>query len=119
MSTSLPADESPTELLGKLRKGDDAAAGKLFQTYFEKLVRLARTRLQGKHRRVSDEEDVALSAFHSFCRGIEEGRFPQITSRDDLWRLLFSITLHETCHMVRDADRLKRGGEIGRASGRA
>ena len=27
-------------------------------------------------RQVADEEDVALSAFKSFCRGVEAGRFP-------------------------------------------
>ncbi len=111
MSSARPTDESPTELVGKLRDGDREAARKLWRAYFEKLVRLARTRLQGKHRRASDEEDVALSAIHSVFEGIEQGRFPQIASRDDLWRLLVAITVRKACHTVRDAGRQKRGGD--------
>jgi DNA-directed RNA polymerase specialized sigma24 family protein len=110
MTTSPPADESPTRIVDQLRQGEEAAAQKLWQIYFEKLVRLAGARMRAGDRRVRDEEDVALSAFHSFCRGIENGRFPQIASRDDLWRLLVSITLHKASHAVRDGQRLKRGG---------
>ena len=43
-------------------------------------------------RRASDEEDVALSAFQSFYQGIARGRFPQLEDRDNLWRLLITIT---------------------------
>jgi DNA-directed RNA polymerase specialized sigma24 family protein len=110
MATSPPADESPTRIVDQLRGGEEAAAQKLWQIYFEKLVRLAGARMRASNRRAGDEEDVALSAFHSFCRGIEKGRFPQIASRDDLWRLLVGITLNKASHAVRDAQRLKRGG---------
>ena len=34
----------------------------------------------------ADEEDVALSAFDSLCRGAVEGRFPRLDDRNDLWR---------------------------------
>ena len=46
-------------------------------------------------RRAADEEDVALSAFDSFCRGAEQGRFPQLDGRDDLWHLLVVITVRK------------------------
>jgi DNA-directed RNA polymerase specialized sigma24 family protein len=48
-----------------------------------------------------DAEDVALDAFACFCVGIAKGRFPQISNREDLWRLLFVLTLRR----VRDAAR--------------
>src|SRR5262249_28287645 len=57
-----------------------------------------------------DEEDVALSAFASFCRGAEAGRFPQLSDRDDLWRLLVTVTERKALNLVRDQNRLKRGG---------
>ena len=104
-------DDSPTIWLGQLRAGHSDAAQKLWQEYFERLVRLARQRIQGRVRRSADEEDVALSAFDSFCRGVEAGRYPQINDRDDLWRLLVSITLHKALHLVRDESRQKRGGD--------
>lgn len=110
MTSSSSADGSPTQWVEQLRCGHDVAAQKLWQEYFQQLVRLARMRMQATPRRVADEEDVALSAFHSFCRGIENGRFPQIANRDDLWRLLVTITLNKVCHAARDAGRKKRGG---------
>ena len=59
-------------------------------------------------RRIADEEDVALSAFHSFCRGAREGRFPELTSRDDLWRLLLSMTARKAVDLIGDNKRRKR-----------
>ena len=40
---------------------------------------------------IAEPEDVALSAFNSLCRGLENGRFPKLQDRDDLWRLLVVI----------------------------
>jgi hypothetical protein len=59
---------------------------------------------------VKDEEDVALSAFDSFCRAAEGGRFPRLDDRDDLWRLMLTFTARKAAHLVRDERRDKRGG---------
>src|SRR5215470_13386684 len=83
---------SITYWIGKLKDGDPAAAQKLWEGYFQRLVDLARIRLQAAPRRAADEEDVALSAFHSFCRGAGQGRFPRLGDRDDLWQLLVLLT---------------------------
>lgn len=101
---------SVTCWLGRLREGDQAAAQPLWERYFQRLVALARARLQGAPRRVADEEDVALSAFDSFCQGAGCGRFPQLGDRDDLWKLLVVITARKACRLVRDQQRQKRGG---------
>ena len=50
----------------------------------------------------ADEEDVALSAFDSFCRGDGAGRFPRLDDRDDLWRLLLLLTARKAAHLIRD-----------------
>jgi DNA-directed RNA polymerase specialized sigma24 family protein len=92
------------------RQGDDRAADRLWQRYFHQLVGLARAALKGAPRRAADEEDVALSAFDSFCRGAEAGRFPDLTDRDNLWRLLVVLTRRKAAHLKRDERRLKRGG---------
>src|SRR5262249_32214990 len=60
--------------------------------------------------RVADEEDVALSAFDSFCQGAEQGRFPQLTDRDNLWHLLVTLTARKAVDLVRAEGRLRRGG---------
>jgi DNA-directed RNA polymerase specialized sigma24 family protein len=104
------ADGSVTRWLGQLQAGDPAAAQQLWERYFRRLVGLARKRLQGAPRRTADEEDVALSAFDSFCRGAERGRFPDLTDRDSLWRLLVVMTARKATHLRRDQGRQKRGG---------
>jgi DNA-directed RNA polymerase specialized sigma24 family protein len=50
-------------------------------------------------RRVLDEEDVALSAFDSLCRGARAGRFPRLDDRDDLWQILVLITLRKVADL--------------------
>jgi DNA-directed RNA polymerase specialized sigma24 family protein len=93
-----------------LSTGDPAAAQRLWERYFRRLVGLARAKLNGAPRRAADEEDVALSAFDSFCRNAEQGRFPQLADRDSLWRLLVTLTARKAAHQVRDEGRRKRGG---------
>ena len=103
-------EEPITHWLGRVRAGDAAAAQKLWESYFQRLVALARTRLRGAPRRAADEEDVALSAFASFCRAAEAGRFPRLADRHDLWRLLVTLTERKASNLVRDEHRQKRGG---------
>jgi DNA-directed RNA polymerase specialized sigma24 family protein len=101
---------SVTRWLGQLQEGDPAAARRLWERYFHRLVGLARKRLGGAPRRVADEEDVALSAFDSFCRNAGAGRFPDLLDRDSLWRLLVVLTARKAAHLRRDQARQKRGG---------
>lgn len=93
-----------------LKAGDHAAAQPLWERYFHRLVGLARKKLPDGRRRAADEEDVALSAFDSFCRSAQAGRFPQLADRDDLWRLLVTLTARKAFDLMRDEHRLKRGG---------
>jgi len=105
----MPSEGSVTRWIEQLRAGDPAAAECLWGRYFERLVGLARTQLRGAARRAADEEDVALSAFDSFCRGVERGRFPELLDRNSLWRLLVTITLRKANALRRDEQRQKRG----------
>jgi DNA-directed RNA polymerase specialized sigma24 family protein len=106
----MPSSHSVTHWIGQLQAGDQVAAQHLWEGYFRRLVGLARGKLQSLPRRAADEEDVALSAFATFCRGVECGRFPQLADRDDLWRLLVTITARKALHLVRDERSQKRGG---------
>jgi RNA polymerase sigma factor (sigma-70 family) len=108
---------SPTAWLRQLRDGDTVGAQKLWEAYYRKLISLARRKLEGRARLVGDEEDVTLSAFKSFCRGVQEGRYPQLNDRNDLWRMLVRMTLNKAAHLVRDEGRLKRGGNRKAGSG--
>jgi DNA-directed RNA polymerase specialized sigma24 family protein len=111
----MASQNSVTHWIGLLQGGDAMAAQPLWERYFQRLVGLARKKLQGASRRAADEEDVALSAFDSFCRNARNGRFPRLADRDDLWRLLVVITARKASHLVRDESRQKRGG--GRRAG--
>jgi DNA-directed RNA polymerase specialized sigma24 family protein len=101
---------SVTQWLSLLQGGDNAAAQPLWERYFRRLVALARAKLHGAPRCAADEEDVALSAFDSFCRAAGAGRFPRLGDRDNLWHLLVLITSRKAAHLVRDETRQKRGG---------
>jgi DNA-directed RNA polymerase specialized sigma24 family protein len=100
--------DTVTDWVHQLQAGDADAAQKLWEGYFTRLVNLARNKLQGTPRRASDEEDVALSAFDSFCRGAQEGRFPQLRDRGDLWQLLVVITERKAYDLACYARRQKR-----------
>ena len=117
----MPSDDtgSVTRWFGLLQAGDTAAAQPLWERYYQRLVRLARSRLSAARRPGADcdEEDAALSAFHSFCAGAARGRFPQVADRDGLWRLLMLITTRKAADQARRWGRQKRFG--GRLVGEA
>src|SRR4051812_26315558 len=66
--TPMPPDGEINRWLRQRKEGDRSTTRELWQRYFARLVALARQRLRGAPRRAADEEDVALSAFDSFCR---------------------------------------------------
>ena len=103
-------DDQVSVWLDHLRAGDSRAPELIFQRYFEKLVRLARRRLGQMPRRVADEEDVAISAIQSLFRGVDAGRYPQLHDRDDLWKLLVTITARKAMRQQRRHFAAKRGG---------
>jgi RNA polymerase sigma factor (sigma-70 family) len=88
----------------------DEAFRRLWESYFPRLVKLAEARLRSVPCGPDDEEDVALSALKSFFRGAAAGRFPDLGSRNDLWKLLVTITARKARKRWRDEHRQKRGG---------
>ena len=102
-------DESVSQWIERLRAGDEPAAAELWQRYYGRLVRLACKKLGAARRRAADEEDIALSAFHSFCQRARENRFPELRDRNDLWHLLVRITERKAFDQLRADRRKKRG----------
>ncbi len=99
---------SITRLFNQLQQGERDTAQALWERYFHRLIGLARKKLGDFPRRAVDEEDVALSAFDSFCRAAEGGRFPQLQDRDDLWQVLVMITARKVCDLREYEGRDKR-----------
>ena len=114
----MPSPGSVTRRIADLKAGDHAAAEELCKRYFEELVRLARKKLRGASRRVADEEDVVVDVLDSLYRGAQRGRFPLLTDRDDLWRLLTVLTERKAANQVkREAARKRGGGKVRGESG--
>ena len=90
--------------------GDDSSAGQLWNYCFPRLLSYSKKKLPDHLRRALDEEDVALSAFKSFCLAAAKGAFPQLKGRDDLWKLLLCIAGRKAQSYVRRELREKRGG---------
>jgi DNA-directed RNA polymerase specialized sigma24 family protein len=106
-------EHSPQEfadLLDSVRDGDDQAIAKLWDDYYQQLVRIAAKRLPTNLRRTGDEEDIALSAFNSFIAGIRQDNFPDLSGRDNLWGLLITLTGRKVHAHLRHQTRQKRGG---------
>jgi DNA-directed RNA polymerase specialized sigma24 family protein len=106
----MPDDGSITRWFGSLQAGNREAAQGLWQRFASRLIGRARVRLQAAPRRAADEEDAVLSAFDSFCRGAEQGHFPQVQDRGDLWNLLVAITVRKVSDQLNRERRQKRGG---------
>jgi RNA polymerase sigma factor (sigma-70 family) len=106
----LPLAGEDTRLLRQLKQGDPTAALELWQRYYARLVNLALQHLRGANRRALDEEDVALSAFKSFCLRAEAGRFPRLDDSKDLWQVLVTITVRKAADQANHERALKRGG---------
>jgi RNA polymerase sigma factor (sigma-70 family) len=106
----MSAGGSITGWLKELRVGNSAATDALWQRYFPRLVKVAREKLRGAPLGLADEEDVALSVLNCFCRVAQEGRYPDLSDRDDLWRLLLQITARRAVDLRRHENRQRRGG---------
>lgn len=104
----ISSNNSVTQWCQQLEAGDADAASLLWQTFFNRLVELASRRIQGTSKLIADEEDIALSAFKSFCIGVQKGRFASLTDRNSLWRLLVIITARKAIDHVNYNRRAKR-----------
>lgn len=103
-------EDDVTQWIANLRTEDTVATQQLWERYYTRLLELAARRLPNHIRRDFDEEDVAISAIHSFCRGVANGRFPNLTDRDSLWALLIVITRRKCRAQIRRHKAEKRGG---------
>jgi hypothetical protein len=106
----MPTSDSVTFWIGQLKAGDAQAVQPLWEGYFRRLVGLARARLRGVPTQAHGPEDVALSAFDSFCRGAAQGRFPRLDDRHDLWQVLVLLTARKAVNLRQQALSQKRGG---------
>ncbi len=101
---------SVTFYMKQLREGNREGADELWQRFYSRLVRLAHNRMNSKFRRVTSEEDVAAIAIAECFKSLEEGRFPELEGRDDLWNRLAQITERRALNEIRRQSTQKAGG---------
>src|SRR5262245_10372280 len=101
--------QSITRLIRAVQVGQNSAVGPLLEAYFDRLVQLARKRLQNLPGMTAYDEDVALRSFHSLCQRLRDPARPlYLTSRDDLRRLLATRTISRAIDLIRR----HRAGEV-------
>lgn len=103
-------DDPVSQWIAGLREGDEEAITALWNRYFDQLVHLARQRLADTPRRMADEEDVAVSVFRCLCSGAQRGRLADMEDRNDLWRVLVTMTARKVVDQQRRLGVKKRGG---------
>lgn len=114
---------SVTTWIEQLKSGDNSAAQKLWERYLLLLVDLAANRLRASLKRVSDEEDLALSVFEEFRRRATQGSFPKLADREDFWQIIVQLTERRAIDQLRreatyrkhvlDEERLRAGDDSG------
>jgi DNA-directed RNA polymerase specialized sigma24 family protein len=80
---------------------DDDAATPIVDAYYDRLVRFARSRLKGLPPQVADDEGAVVSAFRSFFSGVRGRQYDRLENREDLWRVLATITARKAIAQYR------------------
>jgi len=98
----MPDEPSFDELLARLRRGDSSAAAAVYNRFGQRLIGLARCRLDQRLRQKVDPEDVVQSAFKSFFPRHAAGQYDgyDLHDWDNLWGLLVLITLRKCSRKV-------------------
>lgn len=107
-SCSNPNDSVSRWLVDGTRSTRSDSTTHLWQHFGLRLVRVARQQLRSIRDAAYGSEDLALSAFHEFHRCQAQGYFPNLSNRDQLWRLLVVISLNKARNYQRAMLRLKR-----------
>jgi DNA-directed RNA polymerase specialized sigma24 family protein len=94
--------DSITRLIRAVQDDRSSAVAPLLAAYFERLVLLARKRLEATPGMASYDEDVALRSFHSVYERVRDPARPlRLAGRDDLWQLLATRTISRAIDLIR------------------
>ena len=114
----MSAADSFADLMTRLRAGDEPAAAELFHRFADRLIALARARLDQRLRPKIDPEDVLQSVYRSFFRRHTQGQF-ELADWDSLWSLLTFLTVRKCGRWGRrfQAERRDIGREVPTSGG--
>ena len=97
------------ELSVGCKKGDGDGAELLWERFYVRLKYLMKDRLRDRLHLVADEEDMALESLAEMFRGLLEGKYPSLDSRESFWRLLVTVSTRNVLDEINRANRQKRG----------
>ena len=93
--------ESVTDWLAELKAGQTDAAQKIWERYFQQLIDIARNKFGSTSKRSTDEEDVVVQVMENLWFGVQNGRFPKLNDRNDLWQILVMLTDRRATDAIR------------------
>lgn len=95
------------ELLARLDQGQSDAQTEVFQRFAERLVNLARARLDDRIRMTTDPEDIMQSVWRSFFTRQQAGKL-ELQDWGGLWAVLVVMTVRKCGRRLVAAQRAKR-----------
>lgn len=101
--------EQTVHHIGAMQAGDEESLSWLCENFLPSVEAFSRRRI-GKFRKMADEQDVAMQAIYVFWKGMREGKFTDVESRDDLRKILCGIAYRTAQGHVRHHLAQKRGG---------
>ena len=93
--------DSVVMAISQLSRGNRDSVELLVRRYMRRLSGLAATRLRGRPELKGYSEDVAISTIKSVCMRVERGSITPMNDRDQLWRLLATITIRKAISLIR------------------
>lgn len=100
-------DDSSSAWLRELVAGEAVIVGEFWQSYGERLQRLAASRMNPALQRRVGPDDIVQSVCRTFFRRSRDGQF-ELHGTASLWRLLCAITLAKVKHHARFHYQAKR-----------
>ncbi len=108
-SSSVESGHSVSQYLSGLRTGDSKATQKIWERYFKRLIQLADRKLRSSPRGSMDEDDVVQQVFAEFFAQVQQGRFPKLDDRHDLWQILAMMVGRRSKDQIRKQSTLRAG----------
>jgi DNA-directed RNA polymerase specialized sigma24 family protein len=107
-------DDDLKLLLDGIQNQNNEAIEQFWKLHFNRLTALAKRKMTQVNKRVADEEDIAISAIHSFYDGLAQKRFHSINGNNELWKILATIVCRKISKQKRNINTKKRGGGLVR-----
>lgn len=107
-------DTPVSSWLSSLGSDEKDAVQEIWDEFYEKLVRYAKTRVKTFPNAVLDPEDIVVSVFESVWAASQKGRFDSVQNRDELWWLLIAMTQRKAVTHIRRETAQKRTAPDGK-----